>query len=110
MAKRKPDARRDGEKFKDLLDTYRDGGEVAAIVLLNDGKTTGVLSSGNGSKILRTCTIGVADMIRQMAKNDSSAIELAEMVGALIPAHVRELCGDRSVLDALHATICHDND
>lgn len=110
MAKRKPDARRDGEKLKDLIDIYHDGGEVAAIILLNDGKTMGVLSAGNSPKILSTCTIGVADLIHQMAKNDSSAIELAEKMAALIPARVRKLCGDRSVLDALHATICHDND
>ena len=110
MAKRKPDARRDGKELKDLLDIYRDGDKVAVIVFLNDGKTTGVLSAGNGAKILGTCMIGVADLIHQMAKNDSSAIQLAEKMSALIPARVRELCGDRSLLDALHATIRHDDD
>ena len=109
MAKRKPDARRDGKKLKDLIDIYRDG-EVAAIILLNDGKTTGVLSSGNSVKILSTCALGAANLICRMAKNDSSAIELAEKLGALIPARVRELCGDRSLLDALHVTIRHSDD
>ena len=110
MAKRKPDARRDAEKFRDLLETYRDGGNVAAIVLLDDGKTTGALTSGNGAKILSLCARGVADIIHQMAKNDSSANDLAEKIGALIPARIRELHGDRSLMDALHATIRHDDD
>ena len=110
MAKRKPDVRRDTEKLKDLLDIYRDGGNVAAIVILNDGQTIGVHLAGNGARILSTCALGAGNIIHQMAKNDSSAIELAEKMGALIPAHVRELSGDRSVMDALHATICNNDD
>lgn len=110
MAKRKPDARRDAENFKDLIDIYRDGDDVAAIMLLDDGKTTGVLSAGNGAKILSLLTRGTADLLHQMANNDRSAIELAEKIGALIPARVLELCGDRSLLDALHATIRHGDD
>lgn len=110
MAKKKPNARRDGADLQDVLKTYADSKNTAMLAFLNDGMTTGVLSSGNSAKILSLCAYGVANVIRNMAKNDSSAIELAEKIGALIPARVRELCGDRSVLDALHITICHDDD
>lgn len=110
MAKRKPDARRDAEKFKDLLETYRDGGKVAAIIFLDDGKAKGTLMSGNCAKILGLCARGVADLICRIEKDESRATDLSEKISALIPAFVRSNFADTSVLDALMATVGADED